>query len=114
MLACFWAIVVTVAIGIFHPQGEIKSLKAFVQCLDKGGRAVIQVAAACGSAGIIIGVITLTGLGLKLATVLVTIAGGNLLILLLLTAVVCIILGLGVPTHRGLPDRRHLGGSGSH
>ena len=98
MLACFWAIVVTIAIGIFHPNGEIKSFKAFVACLDKGGQSIIQVAAACGSAGIIIGVITLTGLGLKLATVLVTVAGGNLLLLLLLTAVVCVILGLGVPT----------------
>lgn len=100
MLACFWAIVLTAIIGIFHPDGEIKSFKAFLECLSKGGKGVIEVAAACATAGIIIGVITLTGMGLKLATTLVAIAGGSMLVLLLLTALVCLILGMGCPPRR--------------
>jgi TRAP transporter 4TM/12TM fusion protein len=56
------------------------------------------VALACASAGIIIGAITLTGLGLKLGNGLVELAGGNLLLTLIFTMITSIILGMGVPT----------------
>jgi TRAP transporter 4TM/12TM fusion protein len=65
---------------------------------ELGARNAIGVALACASAGIIIGAITLTGLGLKLGNGLVELAGGNLLLTLVFTMITSIILGMGVPT----------------
>ncbi|WP_304332390.1 TRAP transporter permease [Brachyspira innocens] len=61
-------------------------------------RNIISVAIACAMAGIIIGVITLTGLGLKIGAGLISISGGIPLLLLFLTMISSIILGMGVPT----------------
>ena len=63
-----------------------------------GARNIISVAVACAMAGIIIGVITLTGLGLKIGSGLISISGGISILLLMLTMVSSIILGMGVPT----------------
>jgi TRAP transporter 4TM/12TM fusion protein len=96
-LAAFWSIVAVVVIAAIHPKYKF-TWKDFYKCLESGGRGVIEVAAACAMAGVIIGVITLTGLGLKLSMLMITLAAGNLLVLLILTAIVCFILGMGVPT----------------
>lgn len=69
-----------------------------VRSLENGARNVIGVAIACGVAGIIVGMITLTGLGLKMGNGLVAVAGGNQLLTLILTMLASIILGMGVPT----------------
>ena len=61
-------------------------------------RNIISVAIACAMAGIIIGIITLTGLGLKIGAGLISISGGIPLLLLFLTMISSIILGMGVPT----------------
>ncbi len=63
-----------------------------------GARGALGVAIACATAGIIIGVVTLTGLGLKLANGLVDLAGGNLLLTLFFTMITSLILGMGAPT----------------
>ena len=63
-----------------------------------GARGALGVAIACATAGIIIGVVTLTGLGLKMANGLVEIAGGNLLFTLFFTMITSLILGMGAPT----------------
>ena len=63
-----------------------------------GARGALGVAIACATAGIIIGVVTLTGLGLKLANGLVELAGGNLLLTLFFTMITSLILGMGAPT----------------
>jgi TRAP transporter 4TM/12TM fusion protein len=65
---------------------------------ELGARNSVGVALACASAGIIIGAITLTGLGLKLGNGLVELAGGNLLLTLIFTMITSLILGMGVPT----------------
>jgi TRAP transporter 4TM/12TM fusion protein len=65
---------------------------------ELGARNALGVALACASAGIIIGSITLTGLGLKLGSGLVDLAGGNLLLTLVFTMITSIILGMGAPT----------------
>jgi TRAP transporter 4TM/12TM fusion protein len=65
---------------------------------ELGARNAIGVALACASAGIIIGAITLTGLGLKLGNGLVELAGGNLPLTLIFTMITSLILGMGVPT----------------
>lgn len=69
-----------------------------VASLDKGARSVLGVAVACGMAGIIVGMITLTGIGLTLGNSLTALAGGNKYLTLVFTMLASIILGMGVPT----------------
>ncbi|MDO5112257.1 MAG: TRAP transporter permease [Clostridia bacterium] len=69
-----------------------------VDALKSGARNVLGVAIACAMAGMIVGTVTLTGLGLKFATGLARIAGDNLYLLLFLTMLSSIVLGMGVPT----------------
>ena len=69
-----------------------------VDVLCAAARGIISVAIACGMAGIIIGVVTLTGLGLKLGAGLVALAHGKLFVTLILTMISSIILGMGAPT----------------
>ena len=73
-------------------------LNDLVQVLCAAARGIISVAIACGMAGIIIGVVTLTGLGLKLGAGLVVLAHGKLFVTLFLTMISSIILGMGAPT----------------
>ncbi len=74
------------------------SFKDFVDALEMAGRNILGVAIACATAGIIIGVVTLTGLGLKMATGLLSLAGGNMLMTMVFTMVASLVLGMGVPT----------------
>lgn len=74
------------------------SLWDVVEGLINGARSAITVIAACACAGIIIGVVTQTGLGLKMGSILVSIANGNLLLTLFFTMLTSLILGIGVPT----------------
>ena len=66
--------------------------------LEAGARNMAGVAAACACCGVIIGVVTLTGLGLKMAAFITDLAGGNLLLTLIYSVFACIILGMGLPT----------------
>ncbi|WP_028358190.1 TRAP transporter permease [Brackiella oedipodis] len=66
--------------------------------LEQGARNMIGIALACGTAGIIVGVVTLTGLGLRMTAFIELISMGNLLFMLFFTAFVCLVLGLGMPT----------------
>lgn len=74
------------------------SFRDIIDGLIKGARNALTVVAACACAGIIIGVVTQTGLGLKMGSVLVGIANGNLLLTLFFTMITSLILGIGVPT----------------
>ncbi|MBU0953954.1 MAG: TRAP transporter permease [Spirochaetes bacterium] len=69
-----------------------------VRGLEAGGRGALGVLSATACAGIIIGVVTLTGLGLKLGSSLVALANGQLFLTLVFTMVTSILLGMGVPT----------------
>ena len=69
-----------------------------VDALKSGSRNVLSVAIACAMAGMIVGTVTLTGLGLKFATGLARIAGNSIYLLLFFTMLSSIILGMGVPT----------------
>ena len=70
----------------------------YLKALEGGARSIIGVALACGTAGIIAGMITKTGIGLKMGAGLSSIAGGSLLLLLVFTMLASILLGMGVPT----------------
>ncbi len=67
------------------------------RALDSGARQVLSVAATCAAAGMIVGVFTLTGLGLKLSDIVVSLAGGNLFLTLVYAALAIWTLGLALP-----------------
>lgn len=72
--------------------------KDILGAMEAGAKGAVGVACACACAGMIVGVVTLTGFGLKIAEVIVLIAKGKLIPTLLLTMVSSIILGMGLPT----------------
>ncbi|MGL5205972.1 MAG: TRAP transporter permease [Acidaminococcaceae bacterium] len=74
------------------------SFKDVVDGLINGSKGVLGVLIACATAGIIIGVVTKTGVGLKMGTALLDLAGGQLLPAMFFTMVTSLILGMGVPT----------------
>jgi len=76
----------------------IETATDVVLSMDKGARNVLGVAVACGMAGIIVGMITLTGIGLTLGNSLTELANGNQYLTLMFTMLASIILGMGVPT----------------
>jgi TRAP transporter 4TM/12TM fusion protein len=73
-------------------------LRQVAEGLRQGAMSMLEVAAACACAGIIIGVMMLSGLALRLSSLLIAFSGGSLLILLFLTMIVSLILGMGLPT----------------
>ena len=70
----------------------------FLDALEQGAKGAVSVACACACAGIIVGVVTMTGLGLRVADLIVTLAQGMLLPTLFFTMIASIILGMGLPT----------------
>jgi TRAP transporter 4TM/12TM fusion protein len=94
--ACL-AILAAIIVSMFHKDTRLTP-KAFIQSLENGAKNTIGVAAACAIAGIIVGIVSLTGIGLKLADGLLTLSGGIDIIALFLTMIACLILGMGVPT----------------
>ena len=75
-----------------------KDLIFFVRALEDGGKGAVAVALPCAIAGVIVGVLSLTGLGMKFTEVILGIAGNNLFWLLVITSIICIILGMGMPS----------------
>ncbi|MGB4132368.1 MAG: TRAP transporter fused permease subunit, partial [Tepidanaerobacteraceae bacterium] len=97
MRAALVAIVLTVGCAMLRKNTRI-SLLDIIEGLENGARGALGVVAATACAGIIVGVVTLTGLGLRLGSVLVDIADGKLFLTLVFTMLTSIILGMGVPT----------------
>ncbi|TVQ19051.1 MAG: TRAP transporter permease [Spirochaetaceae bacterium] len=95
--AAFLSILVALVVCMFRKHTRIK-LRSILMAMEDGARKAVSVAAACACAGIIVGIVTLTGLGLTFANLIVSLAGGLLLPTLLLTMVASIILGMGLPT----------------
>ncbi|MGH7348887.1 MAG: TRAP transporter permease [Candidatus Rokuibacteriota bacterium] len=94
-LASFWATMSVVAIGLLR---RTLSPAGMVRVLADGALAALEVVMAVACVGVIIGMVVLTGIGLKLSTLLLDISGGNLLVLLLLTMVASLVLGTALPT----------------
>lgn len=74
------------------------SLRKLLDIMANGGKSVVGVASACACAGLITGVLSLTGLGGKIANVILSVSQGNILLALFLVMIVCVILGMGLPT----------------
>ncbi len=74
------------------------SIKDLTRALNRGARNMAGVVIAMAAAGIIVGVVSVTGLGMMMVQVIETVAGGSILGMLIFTALMCIVLGMGLPT----------------
>ena len=86
-----------IAVGMVRKATRL-NLPKLIETLESGARGALGVAAACATAGIIVGVVTLTGLGLKMGDGLIALAGGTLILTLVFTMITSLILGMGAPT----------------
>ena len=90
-------------LALFRGQDDIRShwyqgCKDFVQGLIVGSRNMIGIGVATATAGIVVGTVTLTGIGQVMIELVEYLSAGNIIFMLILTAVICIILGMGLPT----------------
>ncbi|MDX6750519.1 TRAP transporter permease [Geminicoccaceae bacterium 1502E] len=110
-LSAFWATVTIMGIlvtqrpllAVMRGGGGLSeafraSAHDLVGGLEAGARNMIGIAVAVGTAGIVVGTVTLTGLGLMMTDFVEFISAGNVIVMLLLTALVCLVLGMGIPT----------------
>jgi len=95
--AAFIAIVALVIVSMFRKASRL-TLKSFMHTLVLGARNSIVIAVSCGCAGIVVGVLDVTGLGIKFVTIVTELSGGILPIALVMVMISCLILGMGVPT----------------
>jgi len=96
MLAVFWATVVTFAVS-FLRRDTAMGWRKVVAALRDGSGQMLNVAATCAAAGIIVGVVVKTGLGLKFSAIVIAYAGGSLFLTALYTALIVWVIGLAVP-----------------
>jgi TRAP transporter 4TM/12TM fusion protein len=116
VLSVFWATVVTFATSFLRADTALLTYDLFsdmrggvagwlrrlwgsplVKALEGGSIGMLNVGATCAGAGIIVGVVTLTGLGLKFSSIVIDYAGGSLLLTAIFTSLVVWIVGLAVP-----------------
>ena len=97
MLSAFWAVAVAFAVS-FLSRATAMTPRRIAQACEFAIGAVAPVALACAAAGVIIGMITMTGVGLKFSSLIIALSGGNLFVALVLTMLSCLILGMGLPT----------------
>ncbi len=97
MMAAFWAIITLVALSFVSRSTRMSPVDLFA-ALESGVRSAMPVSIACACAGILIGSIFVSGLGLKFTNSVIELSGGHLLNLLLLTGIAAIILGMGMTT----------------
>jgi TRAP transporter 4TM/12TM fusion protein len=94
--AVFWATVLAVALSFIRRETALTP-RRLATALQGGAMGVLGVCATTATAGIIVGVVTLTGLGLKISGIIVAMAGGHLLLTVVYSAVAVWLLGLAVP-----------------
>jgi len=92
------SIFLTAIVALFIKEYRQKYIRRILKAFKKGACDATIVALTCACAGIIIGVVNLTGLGLKISSFIISLSGGNLLIALFLVMVTCLIMGMGLPT----------------
>lgn len=97
MKAGVLAIVLTFMVWFLSPIDRI-TLSRLLAALENGALAVLPVVTTVATAGIVIGMINLTGIGLKISSLILEASGGNLFLLMLFTMLVSLLLGMGLPT----------------
>ncbi len=97
LLAGFWALIVSCGTSVLRRETRITPREA-LGILADSAQSAMPVALACATVGIVVGVVSVSGLGLKLASGIVGVAGGHLFPTLLLTMIAALVLGTGLPT----------------
>src|SRR5256714_3606783 len=95
-LSVFYATVVTFALSFLRRETALVP-KKLVKALADGSIGALNAATTCACAGIVVGVVTLTGLGLKFSAIVISYAGGSLLLTAIYTSLIVWIIGLAVP-----------------
>lgn len=98
--AAFWSIVTMVVVDIIKrliSKERLTTVKEYIEIFVNGSRGALMIAAACACAGIIVAIFSATTLNLRLSSILIQLAGGNLILLLIYAAFGAIILGMGLP-----------------
>jgi TRAP transporter 4TM/12TM fusion protein len=95
-VSVFWATVTAFVVSFFRRETAMDP-RRLVGAMEAGTLGVLNVASTCAAAGIIVGVVTLTGLGLKFSSIVIAYAGGSLGLTALYTALIVWIVGLAVP-----------------
>lgn len=95
--AGMWSTVLVVAVSQLNKEKRM-TLKTIIQAMENSAKGALTVSAACAVAGIIVGILSVTGLGLKFSTVLLAFSGGHKIVLLIVTMVAGLILGMGMTT----------------
>jgi TRAP transporter 4TM/12TM fusion protein len=110
-LAAFWGVVSMGGVvltqrpltALFRRQGNLgahwrEGVREFFAGLENGGRNMAGVGIATAAAGIVVGTVTLTGVGLVMAEIVEFLSGGSFVLMLALTGLICLVLGAGLPT----------------
>ncbi len=95
--AAFWSMISTILVSYIRRQTRL-SPRGILGALEKGGRGIITVIAPCACAGIVVGAVGLTGFGMKLASIIIDYSGGFQFVALVLSMLVALIFGMGLPT----------------
>ena len=93
----FYAIVASIVVTWFYKDRRM-NLKDIVTTLSRGGVDAASTACSCACAGIVIGIINMTGLGLKISSFIISFSGNSLFLALLLSMLTALIFGMGLPT----------------
>lgn len=97
MYVAFFAVVCAMVVAMLRAETRLDA-KGFYGAFHDAMAAMCPLVAICAGAGILLGVLTATGLNLKITYLIEFVSGGSLLLTLLLTMVACIVLGMGLPT----------------
>lgn len=95
--SAIWAILALIILSWIKPETRL-GLKKIFNILSFGSRNAMEIAATCAAAGIIVGVISQTGLGMKFAMIIISYSQGYLFVALIFTMLIAMILGMGMPT----------------
>ncbi len=97
LMAAFWGIIVSFVLSWINKETRLTPVR-LMQAFEAGARGALSVACACACVGMVVGTGTLTGLALRIAGAIVTLAGGKLILTLFFTMCASILLGTGLPT----------------
>jgi len=97
--AAMMSAVVIVVVGFLRPYGEHRlTLRKLLDAFVDTGTSMVELVLIVAAAGFVIGILNITGLGFALTLLLVDVVGGSLVPILLISALICIVLGMGMPT----------------
>ena len=97
LFSAFLTILVTIVIAMLRKSTRM-SFRQILEALEEGTLSALSVAIACASVGVIVGVVTISGFGVTLASAIVALSGGVLFWTLVFTMVACLVLGMGLPS----------------